>query len=49
MSSKVASLRGDACSWTQAATWSPMRFGRVLPRMIPIVIMATTTIEGVEV
>src|SRR5262245_53536450 len=41
MSSNVASLRRLAMSWTHFATASPLRPGRVLPRM-----MATFSIAG---
>src|SRR4051812_34978738 len=39
MRSKSASVRLEATSCTQCATWSPMRLVRVLPRMMAIVVM----------
>jgi hypothetical protein len=35
---------GDATSWTHMATCSPLRLGRVLPRMMPILTMADSPV-----
>src|ERR1700722_3642741 len=46
--SKSASLRSDALSYTHRATCSPLRLGRVLPRMMPIRIMRLPPALGRE-